>query len=83
MPRISGVTGDLVAVRAALECATASLVRIEFTERITRLRMEQARARTGLGELLDPALDELGEMASAAQSAKAEIAAVLAGMVGG
>lgn len=82
MSRIKGMTGDVAALRDALECATASLVRIEFTERITRLRMEQAKRRYGLDELIDPALDELAVIVKAAQSAKGEIAKAMQKVTG-
>lgn len=77
MPRNKGMTGGKVAVRDSLECAVAALVRVEYLMRITRLRMEQARSRCGLGELLDPALTELGEMVTAIRTAKAHIGVAL------
>lgn len=77
MPRNKGMTGKQVAARDSLECAVAALVRIEYLLRITRLRMEQARKRCGLGELLDPALAELSEVVSAVRAAKAHIGAAL------
>ncbi len=77
MPRNKGQDFRQVALRESLECAVASLVRIEYLMRITRLRMEQAQSRCGLGELLDPALAELGEMVSAVRTAKAHIGVAL------
>lgn len=82
MSRSSGHTGDVVSMRESLESATAALVRIEYVQRITLVRVEQARQRSGLADLLDPALQELDEMASAAQSAKAQVRQALAKLTG-
>ena len=73
MPRSKGLTGSAVAVRESLECAVAALVRVEYLMRITRVRMQQARSRCGLGDLLDPALMELGEMVASIRVAKTHI----------
>lgn len=77
MPRNKGMTGKAVALRDTLECAVAALVRAERIERITHLRIEQARARCGLSDLLDPALGELSEIMGAVRSAKAHVSAAL------
>lgn len=82
MSRSKGTTKDMVAAREALECATAALVRVVYLERITRLRIEQARARCGLGELLDPALTELHEMMSSVRSAQTHVGVALRKVVG-
>lgn len=77
MPRNRGTTAGAVALRDTLECAVAALVRAERLERITHLRIEQARARCGLGDLLDPALGELTEIMGAVRSAKAHVGVAL------
>lgn len=84
MSRIKGSDGKVAAMREALECAVAGMVRIEYVlQHITRLRMEQVRARVGLSELVDPALVELDETVRAARAAKVQVASVLASLAGG
>ena len=65
-------------LRDALECATGALVRAEYLHRITRLRISQARQRSGLGDLLDPALAELDDINRSVRAAKAEMSRALA-----
>lgn len=65
-------------LRDALECATGALVRAEYMHRITRLRVDQARQRSGLGDLLDPALIELDDIHQSVMAAKAQVSRALA-----
>ena len=59
MPR-----GDVreTAIRAALETIATEVAFIQDVGLVTRLRVEQARQRTGLTGLLSPALDELDDV---------------------
>jgi hypothetical protein len=61
-------------VRTALENATAALVRAEYIQRITRLRVRQA-SEQGMAGLLEPALGEMDEIAQSVQAAKAQVSA--------
>jgi hypothetical protein len=61
-----------------IEGAMAALVRWEYIERITRLRVEQARHRSGLHDLLDPALQELDDMTRSVQAARTQVSQALA-----
>jgi hypothetical protein len=74
MARANLHTTDL---REALECATGALVRAEYLHRITRLRVVQARQRSGLGDLLDPALTELDDIHQSVLAAKAQVSHAL------
>jgi hypothetical protein len=82
MPRSKGQDGRVVSLTRSLENATAALVHCEYIERITRLRVEQARHRSGLHDLLNPALQELDEMTRSVQVAKQEVAQALAQLIG-
>jgi hypothetical protein len=74
MARANLQTTDL---REALECATGALVRAEYTHRITRLRVDQARQRSGLDDLLDPALTELDDIYRSVMAAKTQVSRAL------
>jgi hypothetical protein len=60
-----------------LDCVTSALVGWEISERMVRLRIEQARQRTGLHDLLVPALDELDEMTRRVDAAKGHVSRTL------
>jgi hypothetical protein len=49
-------------IRAALETIGAEIAVLRSTAQLTRLRVQQARERTGLDSLLCPALDEIDEI---------------------
>lgn len=84
MSRSPGSNNTVVSMRERLECAVAGLVRVEYVlAHITRLRMEQVRARVGLDDLVLPALVELDETVDAARAAKVQVASVLASLAGG
>ena len=83
MSRSRGDSKAVVIQREALENALASLVRIEYLHPITRLRVRQARDRTGMANLLGPALDEMDEMRVSVLSAKGQVCAALAHLVDG
>jgi hypothetical protein len=70
MPRANKADTDL---REALEGAAFAVSHIQLVEKRTRLRVRQARDRTGMTELLGGALDELGEINQVAMSARIEI----------
>jgi hypothetical protein len=78
MPRQKGKTEKVMRLQEDLDCITGSLVGWEIAERILRLRIEQARQRTGLDELLSPALAELDEMSMRVRAAKAQVSRTLA-----
>lgn len=78
MPRSSGIDGRVVSQRAALENVMAVLVRLERTFPIVSLRIDQAMVRSGLVDLLAPALDEMTEMDGSIQLAKSNIVTALA-----
>ena len=75
MPR-----GDLreTAIRAALETIAAEVAFIQDVGLVTRLRVEQARQRTGLTGLLSPALDELDDVNQAVSMIGQQVTSVLA-----
>ena len=83
MPRTNGYSGDIAGQRETLENALAALVRVEYLQPITRLRVRQARDRAGLAALLGPALDEMDDMRGAVLSAKGQIITALARLVEG
>jgi hypothetical protein len=65
-------------VRAALEGIAAELAVVQDTEPITRLRVVQAKQRSGLASLLEPALEELDQIGSAVATAQVQVCAALA-----
>ena len=75
MARANKADTDL---REALEGAAFAIDHIQLVERRTRLRVRQARDRTGMTELLGGALDELVEINRVAMSARREIDHALA-----
>jgi len=70
------------ALREALENATGSMVRIRYMQRIVRLRVDQARQRTGLEDLLAPALADLDDIGRSAQVAQDQVRAALVQLLG-
>jgi hypothetical protein len=76
---MNGVVGSQ---REALENALAALVRVEYLHPITRIRVRQARDRSGLVSLLEPALSEMDEMVKSVSCAKREVVHALAQLVG-
>jgi len=83
MPRSKGDDKRAVQIRAHLENIMAVLVRMKHTQRLTTLRVRQARDRSGLVELLDPALDELVAAGAAVDAMSREIATTLDVLVDG
>jgi hypothetical protein len=77
MPRKKGKTKNVMAIQAELDCITGALVGWEIAESILRLRINQARQRTGLDELLLPALDELDIMHQRVMAAKSQVSHAL------
>lgn len=77
MPRKKGKTNQVMALQEELDCVTGALVGWEIAERILRMRIDQARQRTGLDELLLPALDELDTMTNRVQAAKSHVSRTL------
>ncbi|PKN91081.1 MAG: hypothetical protein CVU44_20920 [Chloroflexi bacterium HGW-Chloroflexi-6] len=77
MPRAKGKTDQVMRLQEDLDCITGALVGWEIAERILRLRIEQARQRTGLDELLSPALTELDEMSKRVRAAKMQVSHTL------
>ena len=75
----SQVTG----MREALENATAALVRLQYIQRVVALRVTQARQRTGLHDLLSPALNDLDDISRSAQTAQAQVGAALSQLLAG
>lgn len=62
MPRAKGLSVAALRVQEDLDCIQAALVGWEISAKLMRLRIEQARQRSGLAALIDPALDELAVM---------------------
>ena len=76
-----GRTRSYMAIQEELDCINGALVGWEISARFLRLRIQQARARTGLDELLSPALAELDAMSVRVASAKQQIASTLTRLV--
>jgi hypothetical protein len=72
--------GDLqeTAIRAALETIATEVAFIQDVWVVTRLRVEQARQRTGLSGLLSPALDELDDVNQAVSVIREQVSTALA-----
>lgn len=83
MSRSLGMDGNTVKLRGALENVSTSLGMIDEYLPVTRLRVKQARDRSGLGSLLDPALAELDEVRREVQTMKREVASAVAMVQGG
>ena len=64
-------------VRAELEGVTLAMVDIEEASPFIRQRIEQAIRRSGLGSLLEPALDDLQRICTSTASAKAQVNAAI------
>ena len=71
MPRHKGHTGTVVSRRAAVEDLMALLVAMEIRLPYARLRVFQALQRTGLEDLLVPALEEMETVEQILKKAKA------------
>jgi predicted 2-oxoglutarate/Fe(II)-dependent dioxygenase YbiX len=65
-------------LREALEGAAWLMARVDQFQGFVRLRVVQAQQRTGLDELLLPALDDLDDISQSAHSAQAQVNAALA-----
>ena len=65
-------------IRTALETICGELAAIRRSMPITRLRMEQARDRTGLTALLCPALDEIDDVSRSLTVIGEQVKAALA-----
>ena len=77
MPRAKGKTADFMLLQEQLDSVTGALVGWEIAERFLRIRIIQAHQRTGLDDLLLPALDELDEMSRRVQAAKTQVSRTL------
>lgn len=64
-------------VRAELEGITLALVDIEDAMPFVRQRIEQAIRRSGMNDLLSPALEELERMIKDVKQAKAQVNAAV------
>lgn len=64
-------------IRAMLETISAEVAIIRRTLPVHRLRVEQARVRTGLDGLLSPALAEVDEVSTAAAEIGEQVRAAL------
>jgi hypothetical protein len=69
-------------IRAQLECAILALVDMQEAMPFVRQRIEQTIRRTGMTELLSPALDDLDRMAQDAAEAKADVGAAISVLMG-
>lgn len=69
---------DITALRTAIETIAAQVAVIRSAMPVTRLRVEQARQRTGLTGLLSPALDELDGMRQAVDAIGEQVTSTLA-----
>ena len=65
------------AIRAALETIATEVAFIQDLWLVTRLRVEQARQRTGLTGLLSPALDELDDVNQAVTTIGQQVTSAL------
>ena len=65
-------------LRESLEGAAWLMARIDQFQGFVRLRVVQAHQRTGLDELLLPALDDLDDISKSARSAQDQVDAALA-----
>lgn len=81
MPRAKGKTADYMLLQEQLDDVTTALVGWEIAERFLRLRIEQAHRRTGLDDLLLPALGELDRMSQCVQAAKSQVSRTLASLL--
>lgn len=69
-------------LREALEGDAWLMARIQQFQGFVQLRVSQAHQRTGLDELLLPALEDLEDIRRSAQSAQAQVSAALARLLG-
>lgn len=70
-------------VRAELDGVMLALVDWQEVEPFVRLRIEQAIRRSGLRDLLEPALKDLDRMCQAVDEAKRQVAAAYDRLVDG
>jgi len=69
------------AIRHALEAISVEIAVVKMELPLVKLRIEQARDRTGLNDLLSPALDKAGEMGLALKEAERQVSVALEGLV--
>lgn len=74
MARANSATTDM---REVLEGAACLMARVEQFQGFVRLRVCQAQQRTGLDELLLPALDDLDDISRSAHAAQDQVAVAL------
>lgn len=77
MPRAKGKTKNYMRLQEQLDDVTTALVGWEVAERFLRIRIEQAKRRAGLDELLSPALGELDRMSQCVDAAKLHVSRTL------
>lgn len=77
MTRPKGLSKKAMVIQEDLDCITSALLGWDICEEFLRLRIEQANQRTGLNELLLPALDELDEMSRRMAAAKSHVSRAL------
>lgn len=65
-------------IRAALESIGGELVAIRTVVPLAQLRVRQAKERTGLDDLLSPAIDEMEEVSKAVAVIGEQVRAALA-----
>lgn len=58
----------------------AALVRVRYLSPITMLRVRQARERSGLSDLLTPALHELDEQYKLVRAAQEQVSQAIRGL---
>lgn len=80
MSRTKGQDKHALKVRAELEGALGDIADYLECNQLVALRIQQAARRTGLGNLLVPALDELARMDADVASARKQVVAALARM---
>jgi hypothetical protein len=81
MTKPKGKTRAVMAIQEQLDCIMGALVGWEMAERIIRIRIAQAHERTGLTDLLIPALEELDTMSARVCAAKAQVSRALSMLV--
>lgn len=75
---MSRANKDITVLRASIETIAAQVAVIRNAMPVTRLRVEQARQRTGLTSLLSPALDELDDVCQAVDAIGEQVTSTLA-----
>jgi hypothetical protein len=69
-------------IRAQLECAILALVDTQEALPFVRQRIEQTMRRTGMTDLLSPALDDLDRISKDIAEAKADVGASITTLLG-